>query len=1003
MPDIKVSIVIPIYNVENYLRQCLDSTCGQTLDGVEVIAVDDGSTDQSVQILQEYEEKYRDILHVYHIENQGVSHARNFGVTKAVGEYILFVDSDDFIASNMCELMYEKAVQGEDDIVICKYYDVREKTLTKKLVRTKSKSYNVSYESDFSIHENKFELTHISPFPWDKLYRRELIARYPFPQGLRFEDLAIMYPVLCDAVRIGVVKKRLYNYRRASTTSFLNSLNEHTLDIIPALSLMVDSLKANGHFTEFYEEIEYICVRHLLLRLNLIFDSKRRQSLENRGMFDLKQRIVRMTMDYLEKNFSGWQQNRYLKYSASESSKRMLPLYKSKRKMLRRLWVREKMPLKVLQAGIRIKRYFIRKKKKWDTFIKRRHKFRYLKEKSSLLKLFSMPRDVEYTKYYLKLPVSENQVLFESQHGDDVAGNIFHMLMAMKTEQFRRLDVYLTLCEELMDVWQERLLHYGIDFVTILPYNSTAYLKMLATAKYLVTDTSLASYYIKRDGQVYLNTWHGTPLKAMGRIVPQREYALGNVQRNFMIADYLLYQNGFSRDVFLDDYMIREFYQGKIMLSGYPRNSAFFASERREIIRGEMGISDMKVMAYMPTWRGLLSKKENKKQIEQIGNYLYDIDGALEENQVLFVKLHPYVKEGLNYDDFEHIRPFPDEYETYDFLNATDMLITDYSSIMFDYAVSGKKIILFTYDRKEYLGDRGMYIDLDEIEFPKADTVLSLMEKINDEEEVHYEKFRETYCPYDKEDTAAAVCEFLFLGKEPRFLVEKPFSNGKENVLIMINALAKDANTTKRIKRLNSLDRENYNYFFCMKAQNVREASRKLSLFRREIGYLPLMFDVNYTIKSRIACIFAFRFNLSGRFTDRQINHLAQIEKEKYFGNIRIDYLVNMSNRDRLIHHICGCFNVPKIYNFLSYQDILYRKKRKYRKNVGYVIKHLGLYNYVVGNEELNKLSCTAIEEGKVERIITGAKVLEVDRILDEIREGQHGGKEPVIEEGELG
>ena len=206
-----------------------------------------------------------------------------------------------------------------------------------------------------------------------------------------------------------------------------------------------------------------------------------------------------------------------------------------------------------------------------------------------------------------------------------------------------------------------------------------------------------------------------------------------------------------------------------------------------------------------------------------------------------------------------------------------------------------------------------------------------------------------------------------------------------------------------RIKRLNSLDRENYNYFFCMKAQNVREASRKLSLFRREIGYLPLMFDVNYTIKSRIACIFAFRFNLSGRFTDRQINHLAQIEKEKYFGNIRIDYLVNMSNRDRLIHHICGCFNVPKIYNFLSYQDILYRKKRKYRKNVGYVIKHLGLYNYVVGNEELNKLSCTAIEEGKVERIITGAKVLEVDGILDEIREGQHGGKEPVIEEGELG
>ncbi len=240
MSDIKVSIVIPIYNVEKYLRQCLDSVCGQTLKEIEVIAVNDGSTDGSVQILKEYEERYPDILHVYHIENQGVSHARNFGVTKAAGEYILFVDSDDFVAtSTACELLYNKAVEGGDDIVLCKYYDVREKTLTKKLIRTKSKSYNISYESDFNVHENKFELIHISPFPWDKLYKRELIAKYPFPQGLRFEDLAIMYPVICDAQRIGVIKKRLYNYRRASTTSFLNSLNEHTLDIIPALSLMV--------------------------------------------------------------------------------------------------------------------------------------------------------------------------------------------------------------------------------------------------------------------------------------------------------------------------------------------------------------------------------------------------------------------------------------------------------------------------------------------------------------------------------------------------------------------------------------------------------------------------------------------------------------------------------------------------------------------------------------------------------------------------------------------
>lgn len=988
VPDIKISIVIPVYNVENYLSECLESVLGQTLEGIEVIAVNDGSTDKSMQILQEYEKNYREILHVYHIENQGVSHARNFGVSKAIGEYILFVDSDDFIEPDMCELLYEKAVEGDDDVVLCRYFDVRERPLTKKLVRTRSKVYTVNYETDFNLYENKFELVHISPFPWDKLYRRELIAKHPFPQGLRFEDLAIMYPVMCDAKRIGVLQNRLYNYRRASTTSFLNSLSEKTLDIIPALTMMVDSLKANGHFTEFYEEIEYICVRHLLLRLNLIFDSERKQSFENRGMIDLKRRLVVAIMDYLEKNFSGWQQNRYLKYTASAASKRMLPLYKSKRKMLRRLSIREKTPLVLLKVNLKARHFFTKLKRKCKNFFKRKNKLRYLKEKSSFLKLFSLPRDVEYTKYYLKFPVSENQVLFESKHGDDVAGNIFYMLLAMREEKFRSLEVYLTIKEELVEGWKERFSRYGIDFVKFLPYNSTAYLKMLATAKYLITDTSFASYYIKRKEQVYLNTWHGTPLKAMGRIVPQREYALGNVQRNFMIADYLLYQNEFSRDVFLDDYMIRELFQGEILLSGYPRNSAFFGEERRDIIRDELGLSDLQVMAYMPTWRGLLSKKENKKQIEEIGNYLYDIDGVLNEGQILFVKLHPYVKEGLNYEDFEHIRPFPEEYETYDFLNATDLLITDYSSIMFDYAVSGKKIILFTYDREEYLSDRGMYIDLDTIEFPQADTVEELIEKINDKTPVSYENFRKTYCPYDREDTAKSVCEFLFLGEKPNFSVEKLPGNGKKNVLIMINTLTKGPGTTKMIERLNELDREHYNYFYCMKSQNVKGASRKLALFEREIGYLPLMFDVNYTIKSRIACIFAFRFQIYGRRTDQQINHLAQIEKEKYFGNIRIDYLVNMSSRDRLIHHICGCFAVPKIYNFLSYRDILYQQRREYRKGVRYVIEHLALYNYVVGNSEIEKISCKAFDEEKTKRMITESEVLEIDRILDRIREG---------------
>ena len=171
------------------------------------------------------------------------------------------------------------------------------------------------------------------------------------------------------------------------------------------------------------------------------------------------------------------------------------------------------------------------------------------------------------------------------------------------------------------------------------------YKRLLATAKFLITDTSFPPYYIKRENQVYLNTWHGTPLKAMGRIVPNREYGLGNVQRNFFIADYLLYQQEFSRDIFLRDYMIEHIYPGKILTWGYPRNVAFFSTERYEQIRKEMGLEDKQVVVYMPTWRGMLHKKENAKQIQILVQHLMKLDKILGEDQIFYVKLHPYVKE----------------------------------------------------------------------------------------------------------------------------------------------------------------------------------------------------------------------------------------------------------------------------------------------------------------------------------------------------------------------
>ncbi len=974
----KISIIMPVYNVEQYVGMCLDSIVQQTLKEIEVIIVNDGSTDGSLAILKEYESKYPEMIKVYTTENRGVSHARNYGIQRAVGEYVLFVDSDDFLELNMCELLYEKASKDNNDIVICRYYDVFVNETTHEIRKKCSKAYEITIGRNFNIHDTKFELTHISPFPWDKLYRRTLFDQHKFPEKLRFEDLAIMYCLITSAQSVGVIEDRLYNYRRSNQGSFLSNFSEGTLDVVKALELFVDGMKKQNNFDEFREEVEYICARHLLIRYNSIFDTA------TKGKLQIKKEMINRSMNFLEKNFPNWRKNRYLLYTATKASRLKMKKYTSRSKMIRTATVREYTPVLFVKVKGKLKQFLKKIKDGVRKFTKAKNKLRFIMNRIPGIKLIHLPKDVRYTLYYEKCSVNPKDVLFESKHGDDVAGNIFQMILAMNDEKYSDFHIMLTIKESLINKYNDLLSRYGIDYVDIIPTDSKEYLKVLATAKYLITDTSFPTYYIKKKEQVYLNTWHGTPLKAMGRIVPQREYGLGNVQRNFACADYLLYQNEFSRDIFIEDYMLAPLFNGKIMLSGYPRNSAFFNTNRYDEIRSELEIEDKQIFAYMPTWRGLLNKKENKKQISELYNYFYELDTYLNEDQIIYVKLHPFVKSGLKYEDFEHIRPFPDEYETYDFLNATDGLITDYSSIMFDYAVSKKKIILFTYDREEYLNNRGMYLDLNQVEFPICDTVKELAHAMS--QDCSYPKFFEEFCKYDSANTASEVCETLFFGKKPSFPLEPvKRDENKKNVLVFVNGLKEDAITDHLIERLNSLDKKKYNVYLTMKSSGARKGTSMLSKLDKEIGYIPFVFDVNYTIKDRLACLKTFKFGYSSKGTERLINNLAKREKDKYFGDTKFDIVINLSSTDKIIFHMCQAFEAKSVYNFKAFDSELYKNDRSYRKRMKYIAKRLGYYDFAVGTEELTKLPCKAINDNKVKLIISDNPKLNFHKVLKEV------------------
>jgi CDP-glycerol glycerophosphotransferase (TagB/SpsB family) len=940
---------MPVYNVERYLAACLDSIVNQTLPDIEIIAVNDGTKDNSLQILKEYESRYPDRMKVFSTENRGVSHARNYGLKRATGEYILFVDSDDFIELDMCEKLYNKATKDNNDIVICGRYNVYEREHIGEM--TKETYPTMLINRNFRLSENKYELAHISPFPWDKLFKRSVLEGLEFPEKIRFEDLVLVFEACCKADKIGVIEEPLYNYRRTTQGGFLNTFSEQTLDIVKAFTLVFDFMKKNGYMEIYHDELEYICARHFLYRYPALFKGS------NKGKLEIKLKIIRKTQEFLDKEMPDWHSNHYLRYS-SGALKAKLKLYTNKNKMIRLTRIREYTPELVAKTFLKFRDFGKKISKKFNKFKKSNDRLSLIKKKLPFLRILMQNGSVYYTKMYEKLSVNPKDILFESKHGEDIAGNIFALMRELTKENYQEYRVYLAMSQSYMEQYQTLLQKYGINNVKMIDIRSKDYVKALASAKFLVTDTSFPPYYIKKKEQVYLNTWHGTPLKAMGRIVPMREYALGNIQRNFMIADYLLYQNDFSRDVFTEDYMLKNIYPGTIMVSGYPRNSIFFHQERYQKIRKEAKLEDKQVIVYMPTWRGLLHKKETGKQLDMLGRYFEEIDRGLTENQVFFVKLHPFVKNEMDYSSYKHIKAIPEQFETYDFLNASDALVTDYSSIMFDYACTKKKMVLFTYDREEYKNGRGLYIDLDTIELPKADTVQELIKELSTENQ-GYPQFYDRFCSVDSIDTPRQVIETLLHGEtkiKENFKVEKVVPNGKKKAFIFIKGLKHDHYSENLINAINEIDTEKFEVYVTMKANKVKKASDMLAKLRKEINYFPLSYDINYTRMDYFLCKLRLRLGLDAGFTNSRVDKVMKREALKYFGPVDFDVTIYQSGLDRMVCNMCILLGKTSVYNFKHFNMQKYKESSAYRSQVKYFVKHFPDFTKVVATKEFDLL-----------------------------------------------
>jgi glycosyltransferase involved in cell wall biosynthesis len=304
----KISVIVPIYNVEKYLEKCINSLLSQTLEDIQIILVNDGSKDNSGNIAKEYEKNNKDRVIYVEKENGGLSDARNYGLKYATGDFIAFLDSDDYIEKNAYEKMYNKAIEENADYVECDF-----------LWEFPNK---IRVDKQYPYKNKKEMLSFVRVVAWNKLIKRQLIIdnNLEFPKGLRYEDVEFTYKLIPFINKFAYVDKPFIHYVQREG-SIANVQNERTAEIFNVLDNVIEFYKKNNIYEEYRNELEYNYARYLLCS-----SLKRMCKIKDKT---IREKLLTESWERLNLNFPNWKENVILKTVNIGKNKYMRTVNKS--------------------------------------------------------------------------------------------------------------------------------------------------------------------------------------------------------------------------------------------------------------------------------------------------------------------------------------------------------------------------------------------------------------------------------------------------------------------------------------------------------------------------------------------------------------------------------------------------------------------------------------------------------------------------------------------------
>ncbi|MEU9285070.1 bifunctional glycosyltransferase family 2 protein/CDP-glycerol:glycerophosphate glycerophosphotransferase [Streptomyces sp. NPDC048275] len=710
----RFSVIVPAYKVQAYLHECLESVLDQSYPDLELIAVDDHSPDACGAIIDEFAARDGRVRPVHLPENVGLGRARNAGLERATGDYLIFLDSDDTLTPDALRAIADRLKEtAEPDVLV---YDYARTYWNGRTVRNQfAEQLTEQGPAPFPL-DARPGLLKVLMVVWNKAYRREFVERegFTFPPGY-YEDTPWTYPVLVSAETIATLDRVCVHYRQRRLGNILGTSSRSHFDIFEQYDRVFAHLDAHPELAARWRPVLF---RRMVDHLSTVFTKRDRLPRGSRAEFLRKART------------------HYRRYRTPGAPVRPRARV---RHALVRLGTHRTYRLLSLASHARKK------------------SLRGMKE------LLRTTRGAALQFHYrvqLRLPLRADRAVFSSYWGRGHGCNPGALESAFRA-----------LAPHIRTAWIAHPEHHH----TIPPSTrrlrpgTTAYWTALARSKYLVNNVNFDRRLVKRSGQIMIQTQHGTPLKHMGldlqdRPAAARDTDFAELLRSADKWDYCLSGNRHStlvwERVFPAAFTTLEY--------GLPRNDVFQRATSADVsrLRASLGIPEAAVaVLYAPTYR-------DYRRAQRLGLDLERVLRRLGPSFVVLTRAHHSYAAPLTHTPGARIIDVSDHPSVESLCLASDALITDYSSLMFDYAALDRPIVIHADDWEAYEASRGTYFDLRA--FPPGAVARSEDELIDIFSSGHWRgsrssqlraAFRERFCPYEDGRAAERVVRHVVLGE----------------------------------------------------------------------------------------------------------------------------------------------------------------------------------------------------------------------------------------------